>query len=639
MNCRSVTLPAPAIIAGLCGALVVASAPAQAQEGRVINTIDIRGVKNTNRDIVRLALNAAGIREGQPFRADALPDARRLILDKGYYSDVFFNQETVDNKVNLIVEVAENPLITQVVVRGNRTIPSDKILPFLDSKPGTVVNTNTLREDAQKIQRIYRQAGYEAFLSELEEVFDTKTGILTFPVTETIVESIEVEGLNKTQRFVVTREMQTEVGKPYNLRVLEADLTRIANTGLFENVLPARSEPVAEGRVKVVVPVVEQRTGQVQFGVGYSVQQRLTGTVAITEQNFRGRGQGLIASWTVGGTVARNQIELGFSEPWLDKNNTSLSVNLYSRFNFRFGRQFTSTLTGGNQDNLYFEQRQGGQITVSRPIRKFSRNRVFTSLRSENIRANNLTPDWNQLTNDEINSIRGALVRNGRVNAVTVSFQNDSRDYVLDPTTGWFFSPSVEVGNADFFSTRPRVNPDFISDAVTPNVPRVLVDDIEQRGAFTRMSMDARRYINLDRTPRTSLRDGRKVLATRLLIGRAQGSIGFSEQFFIGGADDLRGHADQRFWGNNMFLFSNELRLPFAGRNDLVGVVFVDIGDAWGATDLNAQQIPGFEQHKGFSPRVGAGVGIRFKTPVGPVRLDLGFGQVTRTHFAIGQSF
>jgi outer membrane protein insertion porin family len=635
-----VTFPVTAaVLAGVSGTLVFVASPARAQDGRIIKSIDIRGVKNTNRDIVRLALNAAGIREEQPFRADALPDARRLILDKGYYSDVFFNQETVNNNINLIVEVAENPLITNVVVRGNRTIPSDKILPFLDSKPGTVVNTNTLREDAQKIQRIYRQAGYEAFLSELEEVFDAKTGILTFPVTETIVDSIEIEGLNKTKRFVVTREMQTQIGQPYNLRVLEGDLTRIANTGLFENVLPARSEPVAEGRVKVVIPVVEQRTGQVQFGVGYSVQQRLTGTVAITEQNFRGRGQGLIASWTVGGTVARNQIELGFSEPWVDKNNTSLSVNLYSRFNFRFGRQFTNSLTGGTQDNPYYEQRQGGQVTLSRPIRKFSRNRVFTSFRIENIRANNISPDWNQLTNDEINSIRGSLVKSGNVNAMTVSFQNDSRDYVLDPTTGWFFSPSIEFGRADFLSTRPRINPDFISDTVTPNIPRVLVDDIEQRGAFTRLTMDTRRYINLDKTPRTSLKDGRKVVATRFLLGRAQGSIGFSEQFFIGGADDLRGFQDQRFWGNNLFLLSNELRLPFASRNDLVGVLFVDIGDAWGATDLNAQNIPGFEQHKGFSPRVGAGFGLRFKTPVGPVRLDLGFGETTRTHFAIGQVF
>jgi outer membrane protein insertion porin family len=130
------------------------------------------------------------------------------------------------------------------------------------------------------------------------------------------------------------------------------------------------------------------------------------------------------------------------------------------------------------------------------------------------------------------------------------------------------------------------------------------------------------------------------VLASRLLAGVATGNIAFSEQFFMGGPDNLRGFFDDRFWGNKMLLFSNEVRIPFDKQNQLGGVFFVDIGHAWGAADINQENIAGFEQQKGFRPRTSFGLGIRVRTPVGPVRLDYGFGDgAGRSHFSIGQAF
>src|SRR5581483_5427723 len=110
----------------------------------------------------------------------------------------------------------------------------------------------------------------------------------------------------------------------------------------------------------------------------------------------------------------------------------------------------------------------------------------------------------------------------------------------------------------------------------------------------------------------------------------------FFEQYFIGGADTLRGYREDRFWGKNMLLASVEFRQPLA--NALTGVLFLDAGHAWGGSYTNVT-IQGFDQ-SGFRPHLGLGLGIRVRTPLGPLRLDYGFGdEGGRTHFSIGNVF
>ncbi len=611
-------------------------------EGLPLGVVQVKTTEQarTNPDIVRNALTNAGIKEGQIFRNNLLGAARRAILDKGFYTEVYFRSEiTGDKRVTLTVDIFENPIITRVTVSGNSKIidPTRQILPFLDSKPGEVVNVNTVRDDARKIQRIYRNLGYDAYLSELQEVFDTKTGTLTFPVTETVVDSIVVEGLKKTRTEVVTREMRTKVGEPLNINILQRDIQRVFNTGLFGNVEQPRIEPLEEGKVKITVQVAEQRTGQVQVGFGYSQRQRLTGTLELGENNFRGRGQSVTASWTVSGAVSKNQYDFGFTEPWVDKNNTSLSVNVYDRLNFRFNSALSNAI-GSNSDKQYYEENKGVTLSLGRPVSEFSR--VFASLRVEGVKANSdVKPDWNKLTNEEINSIRGSLVQNGHVQAISLRSVTNTRDNELDPAAGYYFTPIFEIGTGQFDTQKPYINPNYISDTATPNVPRVLVEEQTRRGPFTKLSADTRRYIRLSPTPRTNIRDPKKTLATRLLVGTATGNIGFSEQYFIGGADTLRGFNDDRFWGNNIFLGSVELRIPVDKGGTVTGVLFTDVGSAWGASGANKGNVPGFSQTSGFSPRFGVGFGVRVKTPVGPVRLDYGIGETKRTHFSIGQAF
>ena len=105
----------------------------------------------------------------------------------------------------------------------------------------------------------------------------------------------------------------------------------------------------------------------------------------------------------------------------------------------------------------------------------------------------------------------------------------------------------------------------------------------------------------------------------------------------MGGAETLRGYNEDRFWGKNMVLSSFEFRQPIA--NALTGVLFADVGDAWGG-NYEKVNFSGFNQHSGFNPNVGVGFGMRVVTPIGPIRIDEGFGRGgAHTHFSIGHVF
>jgi len=631
-------VPAVSIPAAVVVSVLSASSVARAQEGQTINEVVVVGVKNTNADVVRLAAGSAGIRETVAFRNDAFTEAKRVIRERGLYETVLGRTETTtDGKLRVIFEVIENPLISNVVITGNKAIKSAELIALVSTKPLTVLNTTLLDTDVQKIQDYYQSKGFLAIVSDQIGV-DPNTGILTIPIIETVVESIEVQGLKKTKPIVVTREMRTKVGEPLNVNVLNRDVNRIFNTNLFQDISGVRREPGSDiGKARLIIPVVEQRTGNVGVIFGYSVRQRLTGTLELNETNFRGRGQGLNLSWTLGGVASRSQFEVGFTEPYIDKRGTSLGINLYDRFAFRFNRILSSNATSGQDNDPYFEERQGGGLTLSRPLSEFTRG--FISARAENIRANNLSVNYAGLSNDQINNFRGSLIQTGRVASVTFRAANNTRDNEQDPASGQFFSPAVEFGSGTFDYTSPRLNSLYVDEATTPNIPRVFVDNRAQNGAFTKLNLDYRRYISLSGPRRASLREPKRVLALRVLGGVSSGNIGFSEQYFIGGADNLRGYADDRFWGNKLFLASAELRLPFDKGGSLTGVLFGDIGDAWGATTANREDIQGFQQRSTFRPNLGFGFGVRVKTPVGPVRLDYGIGETNRTHFSIGQAF
>lgn len=587
-----------------------------AQTQKVVE-VAVSGNVNINSDAIR---NVIGLKAGMDYTEQDVEKDRAAIMSLGTFSAVTPHKEDVPGGLKVTYEVTENPKVSSIKIVGNDPIPVDKVIGLMKEKSGQVLNTTTLNQDIEAIQTYYGDQGYIAYVTEDIGV-DPKTGTLTVPILVNRVQDVTITGNKKTKVWVFLREMKTKPGKVFNVKILKEDIIRIYNLDILEDIKPYQITPGTEiGMVKITIPVVEKKTGMVSLGFGYSSKQRLVGQARLAETNFRGLAQGVNLLWQQGTSEATGgsaSEEIGFYEPWLDGKHTSLSINGFNRLLYRFSSGIFNTSTFNN----YNERHQGGDLTVSRPLTDTTR--AFVSGRYEYVNTDpNLLKDT---TTEGVTTFSDLvnIVQKGTVAGGSVRFVHNSRDFDMDASAGGYDGLSLEFGTVD--ATGFRIPPPGGTELI----------EFPVNGPFTKTSLDIRRYFSKGGRKLTP-QDKRLTLAMRLKAGFASGTLPFFEQFFVGGAESIRGYREDRFYGNKMFLASIEMRKPIA--QSISGVLFVDYGDAWGSpAQFNVTQLP---QTETFQGNFGVGVGMRVNTPIGHLRLDYGIGsEGGRTHFSMGQAF
>ncbi len=602
---------------------VAAPTPGPPLAGRIAQIIIIhKGTAIISNDAILAQMTE---KVGDQYDPDKAGADQAAIKGMGYFNGDVGLDVTPDpaGGLDLTYTVLENPVIKKIVFTANTpggqpSVPAATLLAQMATQQGQVLNTNTLTRDLDHLfnrQTGYmRQKGYVVDVSPLINI-DPNTGTLTIPLIEAHIDQIVIQGLDahgqpsrlKTRPVVITREMLSHNGDVLDDTKLQKDMTRIYNTGLFDQVGPYQLVPTDVGLVNVVVPVVEKKSGTVSVGVGYSSYAKLVGRAELAENNFRGLGERVSLMWEVDGISSQSSVELGFYEPYLDKNHTSLDVDLYDKVVYRFN---SSTFGGGiGSTNTYYEIHKGATVGVNRPLSDTLT--VSPTIRYENVTTDNVAV-----------AIQDSYIRqNGTIGALGLQVVSNTRDNNISPAEGGLNSLSLEFGASDSST---------VNNAPTPLKPG--------RHGIAKIGLDLRRYISLQ-GPRKpgDFKSPKKILAVRLLLGYANPDIPFFEQYFLGGADDLRGVDTDRYWGNKLALFQAELRLPLGKSQNIQIVPFVDIGDAWGSI----YQGINLQQHSNFSPTADYGLGLRLDTgAIGTIRFDEAFGaHGARTQFSIGQSF
>jgi outer membrane protein insertion porin family len=400
------------------------------------------------------------------------------------------------------------------------------------------------------------------------------------------IERINISGNLRTHDHVIRREFRLAEGDAYNPLLVDKAKRRLQVLGFFKSVDIKRHQGTAADRVILDVNLVEQSTGELSFGAGYSTSEGVIGDISISERNFMGKGQFL--RLRLSGSQERMQVDMSFTEPRFLDRNLAAGFDLFHKdVNLSAVSAFRSKTSGGSlrigfplAENLWLNN----SYTLSQG-EIYDVDPVFASLAIKQAEGSALTSAWG------------------------TSLAYDGRNHPKTPTKGYYF----------------QVGSDFAG----------LGGDVK----YVRMTGEARFYYPLK---------DKVTLVGRVIGGHITGwgddEVRLIDLFYKGG-ETIRGfnrggfgprdlNTDDALGGQTFWATTAEVRFPLPLIPDdlgMSGAVFVDAGSLFGAgafaKNAPAGCTPGDTTTvclvDDMSVRASAGFSLIWNSPLGPLRLDI----------------
>ena len=486
------------------------------------------------------------------------------------------------------------------------SVPSldvDRLQDAIRSQEGRTYDATDVDKS---VENLTIEAGKEGFaFAEVKPRADrdeeSRTIAVVYEIEEgprVYIERIDIVGNVRTLDKVVRREIRLAEGDAYNRVLVDRARRRITGLDFFAKVDIKELPGSAPDKVIMVVEVEEKSTGSLAFGAGFSTAETILGDITLTERNLLGRGQYVRLRTSV--SFKRQQVDFSFTEPYFLDRNMSFGVDIYA----------TET---DLQNESSFDTRQiGAGLRFGFPLSEDAKVTLRYSF-----------------TNDRISDVKSTasvaiLAAAGTSNTSLVGYavNYDTLDSPLEPTSG--------------------VRATFAQDLAG------LGGDVY----FLRTSVKGEYYY--------SIFDG--------VVGLLGGSAGYTtgwngedvrilDRFFKGG-ESFRGFersgigprdvstANQDAVGGQAFAIGTaEVTFPVGLPEEfgVRGAVFTDVG-----TLFDSPSAPAGAVIKGSDAalRASVGVGILWKSPLGPVRFDLAeailkesFDKTELFRFSIGTRF
>jgi len=527
-------------------------------------------------------------------------DMERLLtfyFDQGYIQakigdpEITLSEDKSELRVLIPLSEGIQFTISKISLKGNRIIETPVIEEKLKSKVGDIFNRSKVRQDVNSISNLYAEQGYllsEVYPSTKETPADKKVDI-TFNVHEgkiTYAGRISISGNDNTRDKVIRRQIQFVEGEVLTSTNLRRSRERINNLGFFDQLDLQTKKAPRENTLDIDLKVKERMTGAVTLGAGWSSVNQIVANASISQGNLFGRGQKVVLSGSVGRVI--QNYNLSFTEPWLFDTPLSAGVNLYlrTRRQLRFSQ--------------YQINRRGASFPFSYPLTDYLR--AYFTYRYEEVEILNVPTDASTF----LKRREGTTI----TSSTYFALMRDSRDSWIRPTRGSRNKISYEIAG----STLGGDN----------YYHRTNLDSGWHFPLFWKFVFSAR---------------GRLAYQTSY-AGR---ELPVQELFTAGGAQTVRGFQygslgpkedGQVVGGNKLLVFNTELHFPLI--DQLAGLFFFDMGNAFAEG----------QNYQFNNLRSGAGFGLRFYTPMGPIRLDWGYKLHPLTtesqyewHFAMGTYF
>lgn len=495
--------------------------------------------------------------------------------------------------ITIKIDEGKKYLVGSVIIKGNKDIAEKDILSRLtDCIPGKVFSQEAMKKDIASLQGLYFDRGYISAQVQESTIInaESKRVDITYAVTEnqvTYIDKIKVRGNIKTKDIVVRRELRVHPGERFDGEKLKRSKERLTNLGYFEDVSYDTEDTKEPDKKNLVVDVKETKTGSFSFGGGYSTVDQFVGFIEVEQKNFdwrnwpyfTGAGQNLKVRASIGNLS--NGFDLSFTEPWLFDYPVSFGFDLYRRTHDR------DSDTGYGYD----ETVTGGDLRLGKELSEYLRGDLMYRL--DEIDIKNPSSD----ASTDLTSEVGKKI----ISVVSPSVTYDSRDNVFDTRKGDLFTAAFDFAGGPVGGDKSYVK--FFSRAshYFP-MPRGAVLEVRGRLGLSNP------YGNTDKIP-------------------------IYERFFAGGAYTIRGYEERKvgpvdplskdpLGGASLAVGNIEYSYPLfsfvkvAAFYD-VGNVWEKMGDIFSNKDAN-----GVADSGGL--KSGIGLGLRIKTPIGPIMLDYG---------------
>jgi outer membrane protein insertion porin family len=410
-------------------------------------------------------------------------DPDRLAFDQQKLRQFYLTQGYADFRVvSAVAELTPDKkdfIITYVVEEGQRykfgnvkveslirDFKSEALSKSLTMKSGDWYNAKLVEDTVEGLSEGAGLFGY-AF-AEVNPEFgrnkETLTMDITFNVAETprvFVERVDINGNTLTQDKVVRREFRLNEGDAFNSVQVKRTADRIKSLGYFqENLEVEQTEGVGKDRIILSTNVEEKSTGELSLSAGFSSIESFIFQGAITQRNFRGKGQELRTN--VSYSSYSKSANIGFTEPYLFDKSISLSADI-------FRNDLNSFSPFDRNRTTYQQTTTGFQLRTGVPVNEFVYFQARYGLSLDNV---TLDPDqfFRDLDGDNVRECDPALAGRFLCDAIgkrtssslgyTLLF--DQRDSRIRPTRGHSVSLSQDFAGlgGDVRYIRSRLNAD-----------------------------------------------------------------------------------------------------------------------------------------------------------------------------------
>jgi len=500
----------------------------------------------------------------------------------------------------------------------------EQLLKLVSIRPGDRFSRSQLQRDMTVLSDVYKDKGYAyANVSPLTSVeADKRIVNLEFevePGQPVTIEKVEISGNNKTRDRVIRRELKINEGDLYSSTAVRVSKARVTALGFFETVEINQRRGSGDDKMILDVAIKEKLTGTFQVGFGFTGGESFFGTAQLSQNNLFGYGH--TASLSLQISSIRQLFQLSYLDPYVFDTRWTGSVDLYRSQLLYSG--FERNATGGSITGGYEFGDIGRGLGLGNLLEDF---RFFLTYTLENVSviANG---DGARLLSNQFSS--------GRTSSLRLSFNYDKRDNRLFPSNGHLESASAEFASSIFGS----------------------------QNLFQRFRFIERRYWPLGYG---------FVAKANISVGYIRATdpvnhpVAISEKFFEGGINSIRGYLlrsisptlriasslapdaglfDFQVGGNKELVTNWEIEFPIFEGAGVRGVVFYDAGNAFSEKENFFQS----SQRGGTLPLGlfhSAGFGVRWFSPLGPLRFETGFPLTRRPtddpyvfEFTIGNFF